>query len=587
MKLKEIPIGQLKISRSNMRHGGKAPDVSDILPSIRENGVQQSMLVRKEGKGYGVVAGRRRLFALRIVAKETGKALKAPCGILEDGDNSAAIEASIIENIARLPATEMEQYEAFGRLKKSGRCVEDIAAYFGVTEIKVKRILALSELTPEIRTLYANEKIRVSTIRALTLATPEQQIDWLGLFNDKKQYEPHGDELKAWLTGGNNISTKTALFDLTDYDGTIITDLFDEECYFRDPDRFWECQNKAIAIAVKELKEQGWSEVIVMDRGEHFHAWQYSKRPLEAGGKVFVEISHGGAVEAHMGYLTNDDAKKIDAILKIGTDGSGTKPKTAKPEMSGPLNSYVGLHRHAMARAAVIENPQITLRLVTAHMLAGSRLWQVNAHKTGAIKDATRDSLENSICHNIFVKERESVRELLGILWEDAQLTDVGHSFSCAALFIKLLDFSDDEVLRVMTCVMAESLSNGDLLIAAIGLVTEIDMKPLWQPDEAFFEILRDKRVVNAMVAEIAGESVADSVLTHTGKVQKNIITNRIAGHGVDTPNPDWRPRWMGFPASGYLEDGNCEPAIASFAVENMFEENQEKTKETPLKDAA
>ena len=51
MKLKEIPIGQLKISRSNMRHGGKAPDVSDILPSIRENGVQQSMLVRKEGKG--------------------------------------------------------------------------------------------------------------------------------------------------------------------------------------------------------------------------------------------------------------------------------------------------------------------------------------------------------------------------------------------------------------------------------------------------------------------------------------------------------------------------------------------------------
>ncbi|MBL1430090.1 MAG: hypothetical protein COA60_006025 [Robiginitomaculum sp.] len=95
---------------------------------------------------------------------------------------------------------------------------------------------------------------------------------------------------------------------------------------------------------------------------------------------------------------------------------------------------------------------------------------------------------------------------------------------------------------------MAESLSSSSLLIAAIGQVTEIDMKPLWQPDEAFFEILRDKRVVNAMVADIAGESVADSVLTDTGKVQKNIITNRIAPqghfqegacHGVDAPNPD------------------------------------------------
>ena len=334
MKLKEIPIGQLKISRSNMRHGGKAPDVSDILPSIRENGVQQSMLVRKEGKSYGVVAGRRRLFALRIVAKETGKALKAPCGILEDGDNSAAIEASIIENIARLPATEMEQYEAFGRLKKSGRCAEDIAAYFGVTEIKVKRILALSELTPEIRDLYANEKIRVSTIRALTLATPEQQAAWLVLFEDEEEYVPHGDDLKAWLTGGNNISTKTALFELSDYDGTIITDLFDEDSYFRDPDTFWEYQNKAISTSVKGFREQGWGEVIVMNRGESFHAWQYSKRPQEAGGKVFVEISHNGAVEAHLGYLTNDDAKKIDAILS-GDKDNGNKPKASRPEMSG------------------------------------------------------------------------------------------------------------------------------------------------------------------------------------------------------------------------------------------------------------
>ncbi|MCF6275287.1 MAG: hypothetical protein L3J05_05945, partial [Robiginitomaculum sp.] len=262
------------------------------------------------------------------------------------------------------------------------------------------------------------------------------------------------------------------------------------------------------------------------------------------------------------------------------------KAKSSKPEMSGPLNSYVGLHRHGMARAAVIENPQITLRLVTAHMLAGSRLWQVNAHKTGAIKDATRDSLENSICHNIFVQERENVRKLLDILWEDANLTDAGHSFSCAALFVKLLDFTDDEVMRVMTCAMAESLSSDDLLIAAIGNVTEMDMKPLWKPDEAFFEILRDKRVINAMVADIAGESVADSVLSDTGKVQKNIITNRIAGHGVDTPDPDWRPRWMGFPASGYLEDGDASPAIASIAVENMLAEKQSK-EETPLKDAA
>jgi hypothetical protein len=42
----------------------------------------------------------------------------------------------------------------------------------------------------------------------------------------------------------------------------------------------------------------------------------------------------------------------------------------------------------------------------------------------------------------------------------------------------------------------------------------------------------------------------------------------------------------MGFPASGYLEDGDASPAIASIAVENILAEQQSK-EETPLKDAA
>ena len=33
-----LPLSQLGISKLNMRHGRKAPDVSDILASIREKG---------------------------------------------------------------------------------------------------------------------------------------------------------------------------------------------------------------------------------------------------------------------------------------------------------------------------------------------------------------------------------------------------------------------------------------------------------------------------------------------------------------------------------------------------------------------
>jgi hypothetical protein len=48
-ELIHLPLSQLSISKLNMRHGRKAPDVSDILPSIREKGVRQTLLVRREG----------------------------------------------------------------------------------------------------------------------------------------------------------------------------------------------------------------------------------------------------------------------------------------------------------------------------------------------------------------------------------------------------------------------------------------------------------------------------------------------------------------------------------------------------------
>ena len=110
MKLKNIALGALSISKLNMRAKDKNPDISDILPSIRENGVHQTLLVRPEGKGFGIVAGRRRYYALLKVAEETGRKLKAPCGILESDDDAIAIEASLIENLARLPATELELF---------------------------------------------------------------------------------------------------------------------------------------------------------------------------------------------------------------------------------------------------------------------------------------------------------------------------------------------------------------------------------------------------------------------------------------------------------------------------------------------
>ena len=159
MQLQHIPLDQLTISPLNMRHSRKAPDVSDIMPSIREKGIQQPLLVRKNGKGFEIVAGRRRYFSLKEIEQQGQKPDPVPCAIMADGDDAAALEASLIENIARCDPDEMTRYETFARLVKQGKTPADIATTFGATEIMVKRSLALGNLTPAIRNAYRDEEI--------------------------------------------------------------------------------------------------------------------------------------------------------------------------------------------------------------------------------------------------------------------------------------------------------------------------------------------------------------------------------------------------------------------------------------------
>ena len=42
--LKFIPFSQLHISELNMRHSETAPEIDDILPSVKERGIRQPLI---------------------------------------------------------------------------------------------------------------------------------------------------------------------------------------------------------------------------------------------------------------------------------------------------------------------------------------------------------------------------------------------------------------------------------------------------------------------------------------------------------------------------------------------------------------
>lgn len=572
MDLKHIPVDQLKVSRLNMRHGRKAPDIADILPSIRESGVRQSLLVRKEGKHYGVIAGRRRLFALKQIAKETGQPIKAPCGVLRSGSDRDALEASLLENVAHLPAGEFEQYDAFAKLVAQGKSPEDIAATFGVTLLKVQRILSLARLNTDIKALYQAEEIAVSTLHALTLASEEQQDQWLALYKSE-DHAPLGRQLKSWLTGGARIGTDAALFDVSLYDGIILTDLFEENAVFQDPDVFWEHQCAAIDRCKEAYVADGWQGVVLLERGAYFCAWEYQKVGKPDGGKVFVECRYDGSVTFHEGYITAADARRRDQ-----NEAGDSNARAAKPEMSKPMADYIAHHRQSRVRTALLGQHGAVLQLLAAQMIVGSPLWRVDPQPRTGLKEETVASLEASPFTEAFKTAQTAAIAQAGLPETRKSLVQQnGDDWSLSKVFLTLQSLDDADVMDILTIAMGETLAAGSTVIDALATVLPMENQAPWIPDCTFFNLLRDKRAINAMLSEIAGETIAKAAANKTGKAQKDMIRDYIAGTGCLPPKLDWQPRWMAFPATSYLCNQGCPPALKSATVDALLAEGEDK----------
>jgi len=148
----------------------------------------------------------------------------------------------------------------------------------------------------------------------------------------------------------------------------------------------------------------------------------------------------------------------------------------------------------------------------------------------------------------------------------DTVVGHFGQAGKTGAIFAKLLDLSDGEVLRIAAYVMAETLAVGTAAAEAVGNHVGIDMAEFWQPDEAFFDLVRGKSVTNAMLAEVAGRAVADQNLTQKVATQKKIIRDSLAGTNGREQVTGWLPGYLAFPFRTYTDQagGRIETAWQS-----------------------
>jgi ParB family chromosome partitioning protein len=196
------------------------------------------------------------------------------------------------------------------------------------------------------------------------------------------------------------------------------------------------------------------------------------------------------------------------------------------------MQTYIDLHRHAALRAALLDHGGLALRLMVAHAVAGSPLWSVNIEKQATRNDATAQSLAMSRGEADFGAARRRVLALLSLDADEPGVSGAGNGMGSLlpVIFLRLMALDDAAVLSVIAVVMGETLASGSAIIEVVGQHIGMEMAPCWQADDAFFELVRDREVLIAMLREVAGDAIAQANAGEKTGVLKSIIRGHLDG---------------------------------------------------------
>ena len=144
-KSSEILLSQIRANQYQPRTSFDQKKLEELAESIKKHGVIQPVLVRKDGKGFELVAGERRFRAAKLA-----KLKKIPV-VVSNISDVQSLEIAILENIQREDLNPLEVAKGYQRLKDEfGYTQEAVAKSVGKPRSSVANSLRLLTLSPKI-----------------------------------------------------------------------------------------------------------------------------------------------------------------------------------------------------------------------------------------------------------------------------------------------------------------------------------------------------------------------------------------------------------------------------------------------------
>jgi ParB/RepB/Spo0J family partition protein len=156
--VKVVPVNRIESNPEQPRLAFDETTLLELAASIREHGVLQPILVRPLGENrFQLIAGERRWRASKIAGLATIPAL------VEDIDDSTALEISIIENLQREDISPLDEAAMYDRMiKDHGYSIRKLAEKLGKDKGYLENRLRLADAPPEVRELVSLRKDTLS-----------------------------------------------------------------------------------------------------------------------------------------------------------------------------------------------------------------------------------------------------------------------------------------------------------------------------------------------------------------------------------------------------------------------------------------
>lgn len=160
-----IPIEKITPNPQQPRQSFAAEALEELAASIREKGIIQPLIVRRQGDMFQIVAGER-----RWRAAQQAQLHEVPA-IIRDFTDTEVLEVAIIENIQRADLNPVEEATGYKQLmERFGHTQEKLAEAMGKSRSHIANLMRLLTLPDEVLTMLRDGQLSAGHARALITA---------------------------------------------------------------------------------------------------------------------------------------------------------------------------------------------------------------------------------------------------------------------------------------------------------------------------------------------------------------------------------------------------------------------------------